>query len=177
MTFLLISTTACAQTTSNSEEPLYYQNIENSKDLGITAKQREQIQKVNREITPKFREIGNDRSTSGYEKGQRKRALALEHKKQIFSILTPKQQKIWQDKYGNSRESIKDNIGDYADVQLENLENKYKADKKAIDKSSSLSKDEKKYRKNKLEATYKIQKQKLKDAKEASKRSGLLDGR
>lgn len=101
----------------------------------------------------------------------------MQHKKEIFNVLTAEQQKNWVEKYGDERASIKDNVTDKADEALEKLENRYDADKKLIEADHYLSKSEKKIRLEKLKNNYKNEKEKLKEAKEKATSSGLLQGR
>ncbi|MNL52457.1 hypothetical protein D3C87_1756370 [compost metagenome] len=101
----------------------------------------------------------------------------MQHKKEIFNVLTAEQQKTWLEKYGDERASIKDNVTDKADEALEKLENRYDADKKLIEADHYLSKSEKKIRLEKLKNNYKNEKEKLKEAKEKATSSGLLQGR
>ena len=55
-----------------------YKRIESDKVLNLSADQIAKIKKLNREVGAKFRAIGKS-NLPGYEKGQRKRALAIEH--------------------------------------------------------------------------------------------------
>lgn len=173
--FLLVSFTACGQNKSKDNESFNSSKIENFEELNLSDYQKQQIKKINQEIGPKFEQIGRDNSLSGYEKGNKKRELAKEHKTQIFNVLTSTQKKIWIDKYGNNRKSIKDNITDHIDDQLNILEKKYKADKEEIEKDNSLTKEEKKQKKNQLEDKFKNDKEQLKFEKN-SKNSDLLKG-
>ena len=152
----------------NPEENLYYENIELSKDLGLTVEQVAKIKKLKKEIGPQFAAIGKDRSLSGYEKGQKKRALALKHRDEIKSILTKAQIDKWEQKYGNSKG--KNIISETYDISLDNLEDRFEADKKAIEKNNMLSKDEKKARVKELKAIYKAEKKRLKAQEEAMKK-------
>ena len=59
-----------------------FKRIESDKVLNLSADQIAKIKKLNREVGPKFKAIGQS-NLPGYEKGQKKRALALEHKAAI----------------------------------------------------------------------------------------------
>ncbi|WP_165045405.1 hypothetical protein [Dysgonomonas sp. ZJ709] len=160
----------------SAAETNYYNGIESKKDLNLSADQVAKIKKLNREVGPKFAEIGKDRSLSGYEKGQKKRALSLQHKAEIQKILTENQIAVWESKYGkmHNGQGIKDSMTDNIDAKLDALERKYKADEDAIENNKSLSKEERKARKNNLKAAYKGEKQKLKDQKDAVRNTELL---
>ena len=67
-----------------------YKRIESDKVLNLSADQIAKIKKLNREVGPKFKAIGQS-NLPGYEKGEKKRALALEHKAAIKAILSEKQ--------------------------------------------------------------------------------------
>lgn len=64
-----------------------FKRIESDKVLNLSADQIAKIKKLNKEVGPKFRAIGRS-NLPGYEKGQKKRALALEHKAAIRAILS-----------------------------------------------------------------------------------------
>ena len=174
-----LSFSACAQQNGakNESTAIYTDSLEHDQELERTPQQEEKINAINKSTTSKFEAIGRNSSLSGYQKGQKKRELALQHKKEIFNVLTAEQQKNWLQKYGDERASIKDNVSDNADEALEKLENRYDADKKSIEDDHSLSKSEKKIRLEKLKVNYKNEKEKLKEAKEKATSSGLLQGR
>ena len=164
---LLVSIFTFSVYAQDSNESLYYQNIESSKDLGLTADQVARIKKLKKEVGPKFAAIGKDRTLSGYEKGQKKRALAEKHRAEIRAILTENQAQTWEQKYGTS--SVKDIISDSYDAKLDRLEDRYDAEKKAIERNDALSKDERKARIKVLKETYKAEKKALKSQKQAAK--------
>lgn len=174
-----LSFSACAQQNESTKEStaIYADSLGHDQELGLTLQQREKISAINKSTGAKFEAIGRNSSLSGYQKGQQKRELALQHKKEIFNVLTAEQQKIWVQKYGDERASIKDNVTDNAEQALEKLENRYEADKKLIEADHYLSKSEKKIRLEKLKSNYKNEKEKLKVAKEKATSSGLLEGR
>lgn len=175
----MIGFTACAQQNESNKgnTAIYTDSLSQDQDLGLTPEQKEKIRTINRNIDSKFEEIGRNVSLSGYEKGQKKRALALQHKKEIFNILTAEQKRTWEQKYGHEKGSIKNKVTNHFDQELEKLENRYEADKKTIEQDRSLSKSEKKTRLEKLKNNYKNEKEKLKATKEKSTSSGLLEGR
>lgn len=174
-----LSFSACAQQNGTEKEStaIYTDSLKHDQALGLTAQQEEKISAINKSVGAKFEAIGRNSSLSGYQKGQKKRELALQHKKEIFSVLTAEQQKIWIEKYGNERASIKDNVTDRADQALDKLEERYDADKKSIEEDNSLSKGEKKIRLEKLKNNYKNEKERLKETKEQATSSSLLQGR
>lgn len=160
----------------SNNEAFYYKNIENDKDLNLSASQIAKIKKLNTEIGPQFATIGKDKSLSGYEKGQKKQALALRHKSEIQKILTPAQISTWEKKYGKMEDGkgIKDSMTDNIDTKLKTLEKKYDADKNMIDNDNALSKDQKKAKKEALKESYKTEKQKLKNQKDTVKKTVLF---
>lgn len=167
--FILASSSATyAQT---GDESLYYNNIEVYKDLQLSSGQAAQIKELKREVKKQFQAIGRDRTISGYEKGQRKRALALKHKSDIEKILTKNQINTFEYKYGkmSKNDGLKDIIGDTYEHKLETLEKRYEAEKEAIEDNDNLSKSEKKVRLESLKDTYKSQKESLKREKKSAK--------
>lgn len=82
---------------------------------------------------PKFRAIGRS-NLPGYEKGQKKRALALEHKAAIRAILSENQIKAWETHYGsmNNGEGLRGIMKDDYDNRLDQLEAKFEKDKEAL---------------------------------------------
>ncbi len=153
----------------------YYQGVDTYKDLNLSSDQISKIKKLQREVGPKFAAIGRDRSISGYEKGQRKRELAMKHRVQIRAILSDGQMSTLEKKYGPIYEGdrIKDAISDNYDDRLDALEDKYDAQKDAIKDDPRLDKYEKKARVNALKQKYKAEKAKLKAEKSAAK-NGLF---
>lgn len=187
LTSLSISIATCAQ--SNTEKNTLFDNrsdkitfnhndFENIPELNLSSEQIRKIKKIKQNIEAKFETIGINDSLSGYEKGQQKKALVLQYKKDIYNILTPKQKALWKnnhdnhdrhDNHNNHKDSIKDNITNTIDNKLDALEDKYKADKKAIERNSYLSQKENKIQKKALEATYKREKELLKNEKDSVK--------
>ena len=162
-----------AQTTNNDN---IYNGIESHKSLNLSAEQVAKIKKLNQEISPKYAQIGKDRSLSGYEKGQKKRELALKHKAELQKILTTDQINILEKEYGSlsSEQGIKDKINDSYDNKLKALEQRYKTEKNKIENDTKLSKQEKKDKIQSLKDVYKTDKQKLKKQKDAVKETPLL---
>ena len=171
--FSIISVGVFSQKTS---EELYFSGIESGKEISLTEAQKAKIKKLNQEIGPQFRTIGQDRSLSGYEKGQKKRALALKHKEEIRKILTEDQIKVWEQKHGSmsSSDGLKNIMTDDYDSKLDRLEDKYDREKDAIEDNDSLSKEEKKAKLKALKETYKSEKNKIKDQKDRVKDTELL---
>lgn len=148
--------------------------IESDKVMNLSTDQIAKIKKLNQEIGPKFRAIGQS-NIPGYEKGQRKRALAIEHKDAIMKILTESQIETWESYYGSMRngEGLRDIVNDNYDTQLDLLEREYEKKKNVIE-NSSLSKNTKKTELKTLKAAYKIEKECLKNERYNAKKSGLL---
>ncbi|MDR2039521.1 MAG: hypothetical protein LBQ60_16480 [Bacteroidales bacterium] len=147
---------------------------ETGKALNLSAEQITKIKKLNRDVGPKFEAIGRS-NIPGYEKGQKKRALALEHKTAIRQILTENQIKTWESHYGNmdDGEGLRDIIKDDYDIRLKLLEQNYEKDIKMIEKSP-LSEDEMKLKLKALKADYKNEKERLKKERDTAVESGIL---
>lgn len=145
-----------------------YDGIENAKDvLSLTKDQVSKIKKINREYAEKFRAIGKDRSIIGYEKGQRKRALALEKRKQIDKILNKSQINKWKEKYGNR--DLDDAIEDRYEDMIDRLEDKYEDMIEDIEDNDYMSKSEKKAKIKELKRKYKDEKERLEKEEEKAK--------
>lgn len=152
-----------------------FKRIESDKVLNLSADQIAKIKKLNREVGPKFKVIGQS-NLPGYEKGQRKRALALEHKAAIKAILSEKQVKLWEEHYGSmdNRKGLRGIMkGDY-DHRLDQLEANFEKDKEVIE-NSSLSKDAKKAKVKALKNEYKQEKERLKNERDTAIKSGVLE--
>ena len=119
------------------------------------------------EVGPKFRGIGRS-NLPGYEKGRRKRALALEHKAAIRAILTQGQADVWEYRYGSIEggRSMSDTVKDQYEKQIEQLEKRYEREKEAIE-DGHLPKYEKKSVLDKLKRNYKAEKERLKEQRDA----------
>jgi len=148
-----------------------FKRIESDKVLNLSADQIAKIKKLNQEVGPKFRAIGQS-NLPGYEKGQQKRTLALEHKAAIKKILTEDQIKAWESHYGSmdKDEGMRGIINDSYDNRLEQLERTFEKEKEAIE-NSSLSKDAKKSKIKDLKSNYKADKDRLKDERDTAKSS------
>ncbi|MFV0537493.1 MAG: hypothetical protein ACK5M3_08975 [Dysgonomonas sp.] len=159
---------ACSQSSDNES---YYKGIESYRDLQLTTEQIAQIKKLKKEIGPQFQAIGKDRSISEYEKGERKRILALKHRQDIESVLTKEQISKWESKHGEytSLSDIRNNISDSYEDKLDKLEDQYKKEIDTIEKNSSISSNEKKARKEALKSKYKSEKELLKKEKKDAK--------
>lgn len=151
-----------------------FKRIESDKVMNLSADQIAKIKKLNREVKPKFRAIGQS-NLPGYEKGQRKRALAMEHRAAIREILNSNQIESWESHYGSmySRNGVKDVIKDDYEARLDQLERKYERDKDAIE-DSNLPKHERKAREKALKNSYKAEKERLKAERDYAVRSGVL---
>ena len=152
-----------------------FKRIESDKVLNLSADQIAKIKKLNREVGPKFKAIGQS-NLPGYEKGQKKRALALEHKAAIKAILSEKQVQLWEEHYGSmdNRKGLRGIMkGDY-DHRLDQLEANFEKEKEAIE-NSSLSKDAKKAKVKALKNKYKQEKERLKNERDTAIKSGVLE--
>ena len=67
---------------NHSQGDRYYGNR-----LGLTMEQKMKIKRLNQEMGLQFAAIGKDPSLRGYEKGQKKRALAMKKREAIYKIL------------------------------------------------------------------------------------------
>ncbi|MBB4037154.1 hypothetical protein GGR21_003069 [Dysgonomonas hofstadii] len=172
---LLVSTLALFSHAQSTQNENYYKGIETYRDLQLSSEQIAKIKQLKKEVGPKFEAIGLDRSLSGYEKGQKKRELALKHKQEIESILTKEQIGLWEKKHGQytSLDNVRKGVSDGYDSKADALEDKYDAEKSAIENNTSLSKDEKKVQKEALKQKYKAEKDKLKAEKEHAKNEML----
>lgn len=176
--FILIVCTSFTNLHAQSKNDNYdiYKGIENSSDISLKKDQVAKIKKIKREYGQKFAAIGKDRSLTGYEKGQKKRALSKELNSKIREILSKDQISRWDKKYGNRYDynDMKDAISDKYEDQLDALEDKYEAKKDAIEDNPSMSKDAKKKQLKALKSKYKADKERLKqDEKRAKARYDL----
>jgi len=171
--FSLLSLCVFAQ---KENEELYFSGIESTTGISLSASQEAQIKKLNSEIGPKFKAIGQDRSLSGYEKGQKKKALALKHKDEIRKILNEEQIKTWENIHGSMSKSdgLKNIMTDNYDSKLDQLEKRYEKEKQVIEDNNSLSKENKKTKLKALKETYKEEKEKIKEEKDRVKDTELL---
>lgn len=188
-TFLLLFSTCLLLSTCSNSNASQIDNSPNSvtasneiapingNDLNLTPEQVAKIKKLNQEIGPKYAAIGQDRSLSGREIGEKKRTLAIEHKNKIRQILNENQISAWENRYGSlsDGEGIKDKMNDYYDNKLDEAENQYKVEIDQIENNTSLSKEEKKAKKQALKDTYKEKKEALKNEKNSIGGSVLLN--
>jgi hypothetical protein len=119
---------------------------------------------MNKEYGRQYEEIRKNPNLSEYEKGQKKRELSLQQKKDNMN-------------YGNHHEHPYGNHSEIADKkkkdidnQIDQLEERYKRDKEKIENNNRLSKNEIKIQKNELERTYKYKKNALEREKKAIKK-------
>lgn len=139
-------------------------NIEGARDLGLTTEQRIKIKKIRKEYSLKFAEIGKNPNLTGYEKGRKKRELALQLKTEINNLLSQKQILILSDKYDkwDFDKNVEDNVSENIDDQIDALKRRYENNVEAIENNDRLSKYEKKEQKKALKNSYKSEKEKLK---------------
>lgn len=177
--FILIVCTSFTNLHAQSKKDNYdiYKGIENSSDIALKRDQVAKIKKIKREYGQKFAAIGKDRSLTGYEKGQKKRALSKELNSEIRKILSKDQIYKWDKRYGNRYDynDMKDAISDKYEDQLDALEDRYEARKEAIEDNPSLSKETKKKRLKALKAEYKADKEILKQKKKKAEARYDLD--
>lgn len=159
--FLITSAFVLSAYAQNADFDSYHR-IESDKVLNLSADQIAKIKKIKRETGAKFRAIGQS-SLPGYEKGQQKRALAMERKSAIRKVLTENQASSWERRYGNRNVGgdARDAIKDKYETRLDKLESKYEDDKDRIE-DSSLSKEEKKSKLKTLKSKYKREKERIK---------------
>lgn len=162
---LFITTTSSQNNYSDKD---IYQGIEKAENfLDLSQSQIAKIKKLNKEYSEKFRAIGKNRTISGYEKGQRKRALAEQKRKDIDKILNKSQINKWNSKY--DKDDFRDIISDKYDDILDRLEDKYDDMIEKVEDNDRLSKSEKKARIKELKAQYKAEKEKLKEKERKAK--------
>lgn len=138
------------------------------------------MKRLNREYGYRFEAIGKDRSLSGYEKGQRKRALAIQKRQDIDKILnggSVSANSIGRisdsDSYdykSNRKYYGRNEISDKYDDMIDDLEDKYDDMIDDIEDNDRLSKYEKKTRIKALKNEFKAKKELLKAEKEKAKR-------
>ena len=175
----LISLTTYAQE-ADDKDYYYYDGIENNKSMGITASQRKQIIEIKKGIGRRYAAIGRDRSLMGYEKGQKKRELSIQIRKEIYDVLNSDQRTNWDKNIKNSSESFTDFNKRYNKIErdidaiedhIDDLEDEYDRKIKAVERDGSLSKAERKYKKQSLKDQFKAEKRKLKGEKQNLKDS------
>lgn len=146
-----------------------YNGLGLSKNQSLTPEQAAKIRELNQGVGLKYKEIGQDRTLTGREKGMKKRELSLKHKQEIMDILNEEQVKEWNESYNKNGRGIKNSLTDKLDDELDVLEEKYEKEKKAIEKNQSLGKYERERKKDELKAKYKEEKERLKNEKDRIK--------
>lgn len=159
----------------------YYNGIENNKLYNITPAQKQQIIQIKKGIGRRYAEIGRDRSLSGYQKGQKKRELSLQIRKEIYEILNSDQRINWDKNHpSNSKTSFKDyntnvdNIEreiDAIDKRIDQMEDDYERRIDAVEDDYSLSKADRKYKKQALKDEMKAKKREMKAERQKLKDS------
>lgn len=149
---------ACAQNADFGSS----NGTESDKVMNLSADQIAKIKKLNREAGLEFKAIGQS-NLSGYEKGQRKRALAAEKRDAVRKILTQSQIDIMNERFGMTEDdNPRDVLKDEYEVCIKQAERKYEKEKADIE-NSSLSKEAKKSKIKELKNNYKSEKNKLKE--------------
>lgn len=141
------------------------------KDLSLSREQIAEIKKLKREMGYGFRAIGKS-NLPRYEKGQRKRILALEYKTAIKQIFNRNQIETWENNNGyiNYNEGITIRIGGEYDILLEQLEEEFEQEKKVVE-HSNLPEYVRKDRIKILKNRYKEEKERLKNERSIAKKS------
>lgn len=184
MTFLVAALTVNAQDYDYYNDYHYYDGIEYNNGYGITPDQRNRIISIKKNAGYRFAAIGKDRSLSGREKGERKRALSMQIRREINDILNENQRRDWDSRTsGPSSSSYSSSSGYTNNASLTDIENRIRAieyqikkeereyDRRAdeIDDNYLLPKEERKAQKRKLKNDWKYRKQELKDEKQRLK--------
>lgn len=186
MAFVIASLTANAQDQNHDyyNDYHYYDGIEYNNAYGITPDQRNRIIAIKKNAGYRFAAIGKDRSLSGREKGERKRALSMEIRREINNILNENQRRDWDSRTSNpSSSSYSSSSGYTNNASLTDIENRIRAieyqikkeereyDRKAdeIDDNYLIPKEERKAQKRKLKNDWKYRKQELKDEQQRLK--------
>ncbi|MHC5201352.1 hypothetical protein [Myroides sp. LJL119] len=147
--------------------------LEASDYYQITPEQRAKIIARKKSIGREMAAIGKDRSLSGYQKGQKKRELSIQIKKDIQIILSQGQYNKWNNhwnsgKYGHKGDHWKydkDYTNDAIDRQIDLLEDQYERDIEWVEKRYKNDKYALKSEKQYLKTVFKAEKQRLKDLK------------
>lgn len=184
MTFLVAALTVNAQDYDYYNDYHYYDGIEYNNGYGITPDQRNRIISIKKNAGYRFAAIGKDRSLSGREKGERKRALSIQIRREINDILNENQRRDWDSRTSSpSSSSYSSSSGYTNNASLTDIENRIRAieyqikkeereyDRRAdeIDDNYLLPKEERKAQKRKLKNDWKYRKQELKDEKQRLK--------
>lgn len=187
MTFVIAALTVNAQDYDYYNDYHYYDGIEYNNSYGITSDQRSRIIAIKKNAGYRFAAIGKDRSLSGREKGERKRALSMQIRREINDILNENQRRDWDNRVSSSNSSSSssyaNSTGYTNSASLTDIENRIRAieyqikkeereyDRRAdeIDDNYLLPKEERKAQKRKLKNEWKYRKQELKDEKQRLK--------
>lgn len=111
----------------------------------LTPKQVSEIKDLKRQLRAEMQAIGRDSRLSGYEKGQKKRAVSIKYQKKINTITGNKNH---YDQYTEDRH-----------------ERKYEKKLDALERRSDLTEEQRKTRKKALKADYKAEKARYKNSK------------
>lgn len=159
----------------------YYDGIENRNDYNISPSQRQQIIQIKKGIGRRYAAIGKDRSLSGYEKGQKKRELSRQIRREIYDVLNSDQRTNWDkshsststgsfNKFNQDADRIERNIDDL-ERRIDDMEDAYDRKIDAVENDYTLSKAERKYRKQQLKDEKKAKKREMKNEKQRLKDS------
>lgn len=111
----------------------------------LTPKQVREIKDLKRQLRAEMQAIGRDSRLSGYEKGEKKRAVSIKYQKKINTITGNKNH---YDQYTEDRH-----------------ERKYEKKLDALERRSNLTEEQRKTRKKALKADYKAEKARYKNSK------------
>lgn len=167
----------------NDKDFYYYDGIENRSDYNISSSQRQQIIQIKKGIGRRYAAIGKDRSLSGYEKGQKKRELSKQIRKEIYDVLNSDQRSNWDksrssssasvgsfNKFNQDVDRIERNIDDL-ERRIDDMEDAYDRRIDAVENDYTLSKSERKYRKQQLKDEKNAKKREMKNEKQRLKDS------
>lgn len=165
----------------NDKDYYYYDGIENRNGYNISPAQRQEIINIKKGIGRRYAAIGKDRSLSGYEKGQKKRELSLQIRKEIHDVLNSEQRGNWDKEHSSSSNtSFKEynkNVDkiereiDAIERKIDDMEDAYDRKIDAVEDDYRLPKAERKARKADLKAEKKAEKRRLKNEKQRLKDS------
>ena len=186
LVFLLLCFTCIATYSQNYRDSdyYYYENIENSKEYGISAGQKAKIIEIKKSIGLRHAAIGKDRSIRGAAKGEAHRKLNKQIRKEIDEVLNISQRGKWHDDrtkdnkwkddyYGwDDNRKIKKQL-DALDDKIDDIEDHYEDKIDKVEDDKSLTKTERKALIKSLKQEMKAKKEELKDQKEKLKKERI----
>ncbi len=127
---------------NNTED---YDRTDQNGSGDLSPEQVREIKDLKRQLRAEMQAIGRDSRLSGYEKGQKKRAVSIKYQKKINTITGNKNH---YDQYTEDRH-----------------ERKYEKKLDALERRSDLTEEQRKTRKKALKADYKAEKARYKNSK------------